>query len=102
MLKTLLLIPLLGAFALALLPTRSAQLIRRAALTVSAATLGWSLWLASAFDPSLADVQLLETHAWNPRLGSAFTLGVDGISLPLVWLTALLAFVAVLASGAIK
>jgi NADH-quinone oxidoreductase subunit M len=102
MLKTLLLIPLLGAIALALLPTRSAQLIRRAALTVSAATLGWSLWLASAFDPSQADVQLLETHAWNPRLGSAFTLGVDGISLPLVWLAALLAFVAVLASGAIR
>ena len=102
MLKTLLLIPLLGAVALALLPTRSAQLIRRAALTVSAATLGWSLWLASAFDPSLADVQLLETHAWNPRLGSAFTLGVDGISLPLVWLAALLGFVAVLASGAIR
>lgn len=102
MLKTLLLIPLLGALALAVLPSRSAQLIRRAALAVSAATLGWSLWLASAFDPSQADVQLLETHAWNPRLGSAFTLGVDGISLPLVWLAALLAFVAVLASGAIR
>jgi len=102
MLKTLLFIPLLGAVALALLPTRSAQLIRRAALTVSAATLGWSLWIASAFDPSQAGVQLLETHTWNPRLGSAFTLGVDGISLPLVWLAALLAFVAVLASGAIR
>jgi NADH-quinone oxidoreductase subunit M len=102
MLKTLLLIPLLGAIALALLPTRSAQLIRRAALIVSAVTLGWSLWLASAFDPSQAEVQLLETHAWNPRLGSAFTLGIDGISLPLVWLAALLSFVAVLASGAIR
>jgi hypothetical protein len=47
-------------------------------------------------------VQLLESHAWNPRLGSAFSLGVDGISLPLVWLAALLAFIAVLASGAIR
>jgi NADH-quinone oxidoreductase subunit M len=47
-------------------------------------------------------VQLVESHIWNPRLGSAFTLGVDGISLPLVWLAALLAFIAVLVSGSIK
>lgn len=102
MLRTLLLLPLLGALLIAFLPSRSGVLIRRAAIAASAVTLGWSLWLASAFDPSYAAVQLLESHVWNPRLGSAFTLGVDGISLPLVWLATLLAFIAVLASGAIK
>lgn len=102
MLKILLLLPLLGALLIALLPSRSGRLIRQTALAVSAATLGWSLWLASVFDPSHAGAQLLESHAWNPRLGSAFSLGVDGISLPLVWLATLLAFIAVLASGAIR
>ncbi len=102
MLKTLLLIPLAGAALIALLPLRATGLVRGIALAVAAATLGWSLWLGTAFDPSDPAVQLYETHAWNPRLGSAFSLGVDGFSLPLVWLAALLAFVAVLASGAIR
>ncbi len=100
MLKILLLLPLSGALLIAVLPSRSRRLIRQIALAVSAAALGWALWLASAFDPSLAGAQLVESHAWNPRLGSAFSLGVDGISLPLVWLATLLAFIAVLASGA--
>ncbi len=102
MLKILLLLPLLGACLIALLPGRARRLIRQIALAVSGATLGWSLWLASAFDPSNPGAQLLESHAWNPRLGSAFSLGVDGISLPLVWLATLLAFVAVLASSGIR
>lgn len=102
MLSTLLLLPLLGAVLIAFLPARSGLLIRRAALGAAAVTLGWSLWLASAFDPSYPAAQMVESHVWNPRLGSAFTLGVDGISLPLVWLATLLAFIAMLASGAIR
>ncbi|MDO9225710.1 MAG: NADH-quinone oxidoreductase subunit M [Pseudomonadota bacterium] len=102
MLRILLLLPLLGAFLIAFLPSRSGLLIRRVAIAVAAVTLGWSLWLASVFDPSVATAQLVESHVWNPRLGSAFTLGVDGISLPMVWLATLLAFIAVLASGGIK
>lgn len=78
------------------------MLIRRVALVASASALGWAIWLASVFDPAVEGIQLLESHVWNPRLGSAFTLGVDGISLPLVWLAALLAFIAVLASTSIK
>ena len=101
MLRTLLLLPVFGALLILLLPARSGLLIRRIAIGVAALTLGWSLWLASAFDPAFAAAQLVESHVWNPRLGSAFTLGVDGISLPMVWLATLLAFIAVLASGGI-
>jgi NADH-quinone oxidoreductase subunit M len=101
-LKTLLLLPLGGALLIALLPSRAARLIRQAAIAVAAATLAWSAWLASAFDPAHARAQLVTTEVWNPRLGSAFTLGVDGLSLPMVWLATLLAFIAVLASGAIR
>jgi len=101
-LKTLLLIPLFGAILLAVLPLRSPLQIRRLAMGVTALALGWSVWLASQFDPNVAEAQLVESHVWNPRLGSAFSLGVDGISLPLVWLAALLVFIAVLASGSIK
>lgn len=102
MLNTLLLIPFCGALLIALLPGSAGVTIRRVAIAVSLLTLGWAVWLASAFDPSIDAAQLVETRLWNPRLGSAFTLGVDGISLPLVWLAALLALVAVLASGSIR
>ena len=93
-LRILLLLPLAGALLIAFLPTRSATLVRRVALGVAAATLGWAVWLAHAFDPAAAGGQVFETHLWNPRLGSAFSLGGDGISLPLVWLATLLAFIA--------
>ncbi len=102
MLRLLLILPLSGALLIAFLPGRNVALIRRAALGVTAIALGWAFWLASAFDPAIAGVQLLESHVWNPRMGSAFSLGVDGISLPLVWLATLLAFIAVLASGGVK
>ncbi len=102
MLRILLLLPLVSALLIAFLPGRNGALIRRVALAMTAATLGWSLWLARTFDPGVSGVQLFETHVWNPRLGSAFSLGVDGISLPLVWLATLLAFIAVLASRGIR
>jgi NADH-quinone oxidoreductase subunit M len=40
--------------------------------------------------------------AWNPRLGTSFSLGIDGISLPMVLLATLLTFIAVLASENIQ
>jgi NADH-quinone oxidoreductase subunit M len=101
-LKTLLLIPLFGAILLAVLPLRSPLHIHRLAMGVTALALGWSVWLANQFDPNVAETQLVEAHVWNPRLGSGFILGLDGISLPLVWLATLLVFIAVLASGSIK
>jgi NADH-quinone oxidoreductase subunit M len=40
----------------------------------------------------------MELTPWNPKLGSYYALGVDGIALLLVLLTALLSFIAILAS----
>jgi NADH-quinone oxidoreductase subunit M len=60
--------------------------------------LGYSLWLATHFDPAGPAIQMFESRAWNARLGSYFALGVDGISLAMVLLTALLTLIAVLVS----
>ena len=56
LLKTLLLLPLTGALLIALVPPRVMGLVRPTAIAVSAATLAWSLWLTSAFDPARAGV----------------------------------------------
>ncbi|TIQ16102.1 MAG: NADH-quinone oxidoreductase subunit M, partial [Mesorhizobium sp.] len=39
-----------------------------------------------------------ETHQWVPALGITYALGIDGISAPFVFLTALLGWICVLAS----
>mgnify|MGYP006975253300 FL=1 len=90
MLKALLLLPLLGALLVAVLPSRRPELIRAAALVVSAAVLAFAGVLVWHFDPLLGELQFFETRPWNPRVGSSFALGIDGISLPMVVLAALL------------
>ena len=102
MLKILLLTPLFGALCVAVLPARRPQLIRSVAAAVSLLALVLSLALVAAFDTSLGDPQFFETRPWNPRVGSSFALGVDGISLPMVLLSTLLSFIAILASGGIR
>ena len=101
-LAILLLLPLCGALALALLPLRSSALIRHVALGVALLVLAFALRLLGGFDAAQFGFQFVETHAWHARLGSSFSLGVDGISLPMVVLAALLMVVAVLASTAVK
>lgn len=102
MLRALLLLPLLGALLVAVLPSRRPEIIRWASLAVSGSALCFALVLAFLFDPALSSQQFFETRPWNPRVGSSFALGVDGISLPMVVLAALLCFVSMLVSTSIR
>jgi NADH-quinone oxidoreductase subunit M len=101
-LKLLLLLPLSGAFLVALLPSRRPDLVYGAAAAVALLVLLLSLGVAFNFDVALPGQQFFETRPWNPRVGSSFALGVDGISLPMVLLSTVLCFVAILASGGIR
>ena len=102
MLKTLLLLPLFGAALLSLLPSRRFDLLRHLASTIAAATMFCAGLLLLDFDPASADIQFFETRPWNPRVGSHFALGVDGISLPMVLLATVLCFVAIFSSTSIR
>jgi NADH-quinone oxidoreductase subunit M len=102
MLRVLLLLPLFGAIIVALLPGRNPDLIRRATLAATGVVLVFAWSLLGQFDPAVAGIQFYETHAWHARLGSSFSLGVDGFSFPLVLLATLLMPVAVVASGSVK
>ena len=82
-LPLLLAVPLAGSVALLLLPPRLADRIAVwLGVVVTAATLGVSIW-AAATSPETDET-------WVPDLGLRFHLGIDGISSPLVLLTALL------------
>jgi NADH-quinone oxidoreductase subunit M len=49
-----------------------------------------------AFDGANAGYQMVEITPWIPQWGVAYTVGLDGISLPLIMLTALLSPLAIL------
>jgi len=55
------------------------------------------LWWS--FDTATSGMQHELTYRWVPGLGTSFHLGVDGLSMPMVFLTALLTLVAVVASN---
>ncbi|MCL2150500.1 MAG: NADH-quinone oxidoreductase subunit M [Dehalococcoidia bacterium] len=89
--------PVLGAAVIGLWPRLSVRGIRLTALTACLVSLGLSLVLFIQFDRS-GGVQFEEFLNWIPSLNVHYHLGVDGLSLPLVLLTTILSFVAVLIS----
>ncbi len=102
-LLVLLLFPILGSIFLAFLPSHfNKTALRIITVILSLITLILSISLLWFFDPNITQVQFLESYAWNKRMGTTFSLGVDGISLPMVILAALLCFIAILASSAPK
>ncbi|MCB1966442.1 MAG: NADH-quinone oxidoreductase subunit M, partial [Candidatus Accumulibacter sp.] len=102
MLKTLLLLPLLGAGLLLLLPSRRIDLLRNVASMVAAATTLCAGLLLLNFDPASSEMQFFETRPWNPRVGSNLALGVDGISMPMLLLASVLCFVAIFTSTGVR
>ena len=89
-------LPLVGA-ALILLFGR-ARLSRWIALATTLATLAVSAPLYLHFDKASSALQFVESRDWIPSLNIAYAMGVDGISLPFIFLAALLSILCVGAS----
>ncbi|MGH7394104.1 MAG: complex I subunit 4 family protein [Candidatus Methylomirabilales bacterium] len=98
LLSFLIFLPVAGAALLLLLPRERLSLLRGLAVAVTAADFLLALRLYARFDPAEAGMQFVEEAAWIPRLGIQYLLGVDGISLPLILLTAFLGVVVAAAS----
>jgi len=96
MLTALWLVPAAGGLLVGLLPRR---LARPVGLLVAAAALALALAVAVLFQSGHSGYQFEEYVPWIRDYSIAYHLGVDGISLWLVLLNALLTVVAVLAVG---
>jgi NADH-quinone oxidoreductase subunit M len=101
-LTTLILLPAAGAVITLLMPNRRPELARMAGYAASVATLGLALFVLFDFDRGDAGYQFVSDHAWMEPLGVRWTLGVDGISLFMVVLTAILIPIGLLASANIE
>ncbi len=89
-LTVLVVLPAAGAGVAALVPRRLLWMARAVGLAVSLATLGVASAALAAFKVGRAGFQLTSRHVWISAFGISWHLGIDGISLLLVMLTALL------------
>jgi NADH-quinone oxidoreductase subunit M len=83
-------LPALGAVATAAVPAARREAAKWLALLVSLGTLVLAVVVAVRFEPGGARYQLTETYEWIPAFGVRYQLGVDGIGVALLLLTALL------------
>ncbi|HEY5540621.1 MAG TPA: NADH-quinone oxidoreductase subunit M [Coriobacteriia bacterium] len=97
MLSLIVFLPLIGAAVCALLPKNRPEWPRWVALAFSAVDLALVAWVVYRFVPGQGR-QFAEKFAWVPQAHINYSMALDGISLPLLVLSALLTFLAVLAS----
>ncbi len=100
MLTALILVPVACAAVVALIPRRRPELVLPLGIALSTLPLALAGYLFVVFEPA-AGFQLTTDVSWYEPWGLGWRLGVDGISLPLVVLTAVLVPLALAASTTI-
>ena len=94
-------LPVAGGLVLLVLGDSRAGVARWLALLVTLITLLLCVPLWQGFDHSTAAFQYLERTTWIPQLHAQYYLGVDGISLPLIVLTAFMTVPVVIAGWSV-
>lgn len=98
-LSAIIILPLIASAAIPLIPDKDGQTIKWYALSIGLANLTlmvYGFWEHYHFDNTA--MQLTETYSWIPQLGLNWSVGVDGLSMPLVLLSGLITTLAILAS----
>ncbi|HNW58566.1 MAG TPA: NADH-quinone oxidoreductase subunit M [bacterium] len=91
-------LPLAGALLLLFVPRQYEQFIRRFTLTLTLVVFLLALPLFGGFDGANPGFQFEELRSWIPSAGIGYHLGIDGISLLMVMLTAFLTPLVILGS----
>ena len=102
-LTTLIAFPLLASLVIPLIPDQGGKTIRWYALGIALAELlltVYTFWYH--YDLNLTSLQLVEVYPWMPQIGLNWSLGVDGLSMPLIVLTSLVNTLAVFAAWTVK
>jgi NADH-quinone oxidoreductase subunit M len=92
--------PLLGVLVLLFIPGDRKEAIRWTTLVTTLVTFGISLWVLTMFNASNVDLQLVAKYNWITVAGwnIQYHLGVDGLSILLVLLTAFLTPISILST----
>jgi NADH-quinone oxidoreductase subunit M len=101
-------VPLLGAAVITFLPKDQHNLIRWTAAAFAAVPLLLAFWVWQTFNRGMAGVddlagfQYVVQLPWIPAYNIEYFIGIDGLSAPMVLLTALLSFLCIFASWGIS
>jgi NADH-quinone oxidoreductase subunit M len=95
-------VPLIGAFGILCLGAQNRKLVRGAALGFSFIALALTLILWHRFDPASGGLQFEELHAWIPAIGVQYHVGIDGLGLLMLMLSAIVVPMSIAASGEIQ
>lgn len=98
LLTAILLTPIWGILVLSFMPREADRTIKMISAVTMAIALGLTLYACWAYDSVAGGMQFVENVPWIKELGVAYSLGVDGISLPLLLLTMLVGFSTVFVS----
>ena len=90
--------PAVGALVLTFIPGQNSRLIRWIANITTTLAFAISCFVIALYDQGDTGLQFNEFFILNPKLGSAYSLGIDGLSAPMLVLATLLTSVALLAS----
>jgi NADH-quinone oxidoreductase subunit M len=97
-LSVLIWLPILGGVLMLLVGDRSVALGRWVALLTTAATFGISTLLWTNFDTTTAQMQFVEEREWITLFNAWYSLGVDGVAMPLILLTTFITPLVVIAA----
>jgi NADH-quinone oxidoreductase subunit M len=94
----ILLAPILGAVALLLVPEKNSKGVKLIAACAASISLILSLVAYVNYDKTAGGMQFVEQYTWVKDYGINLTLGVDGLSMPMVLLTSIILFSGVFVS----
>ncbi|MBU1702066.1 MAG: NADH-quinone oxidoreductase subunit M [Candidatus Eisenbacteria bacterium] len=95
-------IPIIGMVLIILVPRDKHQLIKIIAAVATGISLILSVVLFLQFDRTTSELQFVERAVWIGSYNINFFIGVDGLSITLIILTALLGFLCIFASWGIN
>ncbi|HEX3968773.1 MAG TPA: NADH-quinone oxidoreductase subunit M [Edaphobacter sp.] len=96
------LVPLVGAIAVLALDEKNKKMARALALAFALLALAMALGLWHRFNSALGGLQFEEIHAWIPTLGVQYHVGIDGLGLLMLLLSAIIVPMAIAASWRIQ
>ncbi|MFP4132838.1 MAG: NADH-quinone oxidoreductase subunit M [Halothece sp.] len=99
MLSALIWIPVIGGIIIGFLPEKQAEKARPLAFLFAGIIIALTGVIALQFDPNQSGFFISESFSWLEQLGLTYSLGVDGLALPLLFLNSFLTLVAIYASS---
>lgn len=90
--------PLLGALLIILVAGKSRHMARVLAVATGSTSLGLTITLWSKFNVSSGTMQFQEQHAWIPTLGVNYHVGIDGLGLLMLLLSAIVVLMSIASS----